>query len=71
MATTIVETGADFLPENLKLGLLRTTGSMIAFLSIFLFLQIWAKKYVPWLYWLTVILISVVGTLITDNLVDR
>ena len=28
------------------------------------------RRYVPSLYWLTVVLISIVGTLISDNLVD-
>jgi uncharacterized membrane-anchored protein len=36
-----------------------------------LFLQFAQSKYVPWIYWLAVVLISVVGTLITDNLVDN
>jgi uncharacterized membrane-anchored protein len=29
------------------------------------------KRYVPWSYWLAVVLISIVGTLVTDNLVDN
>jgi uncharacterized membrane-anchored protein len=36
-----------------------------------LMLQFVQKKYIPWIYWLTVVLVSVVGTLITDNLVDN
>ncbi len=35
---------------------------------ITLFFQFKASKYAPRIYWLTVVIISVVGTLITDNL---
>lgn len=71
MATTIGETGADFLNFNLKFGLTGTSVVMAFLLSAFLFMQLRAKKYVPWLYWVNVVLISIVGTLITDNLVDN
>jgi uncharacterized membrane-anchored protein len=40
-------------------------------LTAFLVMQLRARSYVPWLYWLVVVLVSVVGTLITDNLVDN
>jgi uncharacterized membrane-anchored protein len=33
--------------------------------------QLWAQRYVPSIYWLTVVLVSVVGTQITDALTDR
>ena len=33
--------------------------------------QFRARLYVPWIYWVSVVLISVVGTLITDNLTDN
>lgn len=71
MATTVGETAADFLSENLDLGLTNTTLIMSGILLIMLILQFKAKTYVPWIYWLTVILISIVGTLITDNLTDN
>ena len=71
MATTVGETAADFLNINLHFGLTGTSIVMSAILIAFLFMQIRAKKYIPWLYWLAVVLISVVGTLITDNLVDN
>jgi uncharacterized membrane-anchored protein len=44
---------------------------MALLLAFFLVLQVRAKAYIPWLYWLTVVLISIVGTLVTDNLVDN
>ena len=71
MATTVGETGADFLNFDLSFGLTGTSLVMGALLATFLFMQIRARKYVPYLYWVNVVLISVVGTLITDNLVDN
>lgn len=71
MATTVGETAADFLNGNLGLGLTNTSYLMAALLLISLFIQFRTKKYTPWTYWLSVVLISVVGTLISDNLVDN
>ncbi len=71
MATTVGETFADFLSVNLKWGLTNTTIFMTVLLIITLYFQFRAKKYVPSIYWLVVVLISVVGTLITDNLTDH
>jgi uncharacterized membrane-anchored protein len=71
MATTVGETAADLLNTNLNLGLAITSIVMIGLLLITLFFQFRAKKYVPRIYWLAVVLISVVGTLVTDNLVDN
>jgi uncharacterized membrane-anchored protein len=71
MATTVGETAADFLNTNLKLGLTGTTCVMGVLLIITLFVQFRARKYVPGIYWLAVVLISIVGTLITDNLTDN
>lgn len=71
LATTVGETAADFLNYNLNLGLTNTTYLMIGLLLIALFFQFRAKQYVPALYWVVVVLISIAGTLITDNLVDN
>jgi len=71
MATTVGETAADFLNVNLNFGLTGTSIVMGSLLTAFLFMQMRARKYAPWLYWLVVVLISVVGTLVTDNLVDN
>ena len=71
MAVTVGETAADFLSANLGLGLSKTSWIMSAFLVVALFIQFAQKKYIPWIYWLTVVFVSVVGTLITDNLVDH
>lgn len=71
LATTVGETAADYLNFNLHFGLTGTSMLMSALLAIFLIVQIRAREYVPWLYWLVVVLISIVGTLISDNLVDN
>jgi len=70
MAVTVGETAADFLAENLGLGLANTTWIMSGFLLASLLLQFSRKKYVPGIYWVTVVLVSIVGTLITDYMVD-
>lgn len=71
MAVTVGETAADFLNANLGLGLSATSMIMSGLLIAALIVQFMQKKYVPLVYWVSVVLISVVGTLITDNLVDH
>ena len=71
MATTVGETGADYLAVHVGLGTAVTGGLMGALLLTALAVQLRARAYVPWLYWLTVVLVSVVGTQITDALTDR
>ena len=44
---------------------------MGALLVAVLVFQFRARKYVPGIYWLAVVLISVVGTLVSDNLVEN
>jgi uncharacterized membrane-anchored protein len=70
MATTVGETAADFLNENVGLGLTVTSLLMSVLLIGALAWQFTRKKYIPSVYWLAVVLISIVGTLITDNLTD-
>lgn len=70
LATTIGETGADFLAFRMGLGLGGTSLVMGAALLAVLALQLHLRRYVPVVYWLTVVLLSVVGTLVTDNLSD-
>ncbi|MEQ1506034.1 MAG: hypothetical protein ABMB14_27630 [Myxococcota bacterium] len=70
LATTVGETAADFLSETLGLGLERTTAVMSVVLLVALVGQFWRRRYVPAAYWLVVVLLSIVGTLVTDGLVD-
>ncbi|KJF74576.1 COG4705 family protein [Agrobacterium arsenijevicii] len=71
MAVTMGETAADYLNVQMGLGLTATSLIMSAVLVAALIWQFAQKKYVPASYWLSVVLISIVGTLITDNLVDN
>jgi uncharacterized membrane-anchored protein len=71
LATTVGETGADFLIFNMHFGLSKTSVLMSILLAIFLYVQVKSKTYIPWLYWMTVVLVSIIGTLITDNLTDN
>ncbi len=71
LCTTVGETAADFLNFDLNLGLTVTTIVISVLLAVALFVQFRLRRYVPGIYWLAVVLISVVGTLITDNLVDN
>ena len=71
LCTTVGETFADFLNVNLGFGLTATTVVMSGFLAIALAYQFRLRQYVPGVYWLAVVLISIFGTLITDNLVDN
>jgi uncharacterized membrane-anchored protein len=71
MSTTVGETGADYLAVQVGLGTIVTTAIMASLLLGALLLQLQKRRYVPWIYWLTVVLVSVVGTQITDALTDR
>jgi uncharacterized membrane-anchored protein len=71
MATTVGETAADVLSTTFKLGTVVTSYVMAVLLIITLVFQVKAKRYVPPIYWIVVVFISVVGTLISDNLVDN
>lgn len=71
LCTTVGETAADYLNTTLGFGLNGTSLVMGVFLLLALAYQFWTTKYTAWIYWLAVVLISVVGTLITDNLTDN
>lgn len=71
MCTTVGETAADFLNVNLNLGLTGVSIITGVLLAVTLFFQFRANKYIPSIYWMTVALVSVFGTLVTDNLTDK
>jgi len=72
LATTVGETAADFLSVNLNLGLTGTSVVMGGLLIVVLLVQfLKIKRYVPASYWAAVVLMSIVGTLFTDYLVDE
>lgn len=70
MSTTVGETAADYLNFNLSFGLGGTSFVVAILLMVVLFFQVSATRYKPALYWGVVVLVSVFGTLITDNLTD-
>lgn len=69
-ATTVGETGADYVNGTLGFGLIATSIASVVVFAAVLAVQFATRRYTPWVYWLTVVLISVVGTLLTDNLTD-
>jgi len=71
MCTTVGETAADYLNVNLGFGLTNTTIFTGALLAVVLLGQLQVRRYVPVVYWAVVVVISVFGTLITDNLSDN
>ncbi len=71
LATTVGETVADFLSGTLHLGLVNTSYVMSGAFLVLLFWQLRLRRYVAGVYWSTVVFISVVGTLISDALVDK
>src|ERR1700676_3922516 len=71
LATTVGETLADFLNTRLGLGLTGTTYVTGALLLAAVAVQLKSRRYVPVIYWIAVALLSVVGTLINDKLVDN
>ncbi len=71
LATTVGETLADFLATNLGLGLIKTSFVLAALFLIALAVQMTRMRYIPGIYWTVVVLISVVGTLVTDTFVDK
>src|SRR3954468_14937676 len=71
MCTTVGETAADYLNENLGLGLTNTTIVAGVLLVALLVVQFRLRRYVPGVYWSAFVVISVFGTLITDNMTDH
>ena len=70
LGTTVGETAADYLNDTRGLGLNKTSIVVGVALVVALFFQFRTRRYIPGFYWLVVVLISIAGTLMTDNLVD-
>ena len=70
LCTTVGESFADYINETLGFGLTNTTLVFSVALVATLVFQFRVDRYIPGVYWLAVVLISVVGTLLTDNLTD-
>ncbi len=71
LCTTVGETASDYLSDNVGLGLTNTTYITAALLIAVLVFQFRADRYIAGVYWAGIVLISIVGTQITDNLHDN
>jgi uncharacterized membrane-anchored protein len=71
LCTTVGESFADWINETLGVGLLKTTIIFTVVLAIVLVVQMRLPRYVPFAYWMTVVALSVTGTLYTDILTDH
>ena len=71
LSTTVGETLADFLNTKLGFGLIATSYVMSGLFLVMLVVQLTRKRYIPAVYWTVVVLVSVVGTLVSDTLVDK
>jgi uncharacterized membrane-anchored protein len=66
LATTLGETGGDAVSMSMNLGYLLGTAIFAALFAIAVAAQISAKRFRPWLYWLTIIATTTVGTTLAD-----
>ncbi|MEU3316654.1 hypothetical protein ABZ743_28770 [Streptomyces sp. NPDC006662] len=70
LCTTVGESFADWINMNLGVGLPNTALIFTGALAAVLAWQLSAGRYIPFVYWLTVVVVSVTGTLYTDILTD-
>ncbi|AYF78629.1 hypothetical protein D7D52_01730 [Nocardia yunnanensis] len=71
LCTTVGETFADWINNTLGVGLGLTALLFTVALAVVLGWQLRLDRYVPFAYWLTVVTLSVTGTLYTDILTDN
>jgi uncharacterized membrane-anchored protein len=71
LCTTVGESFADWINMTLGVGLVNTALLFTLIFAAVLFVQMRLPKYVPLPYWLTVVVVSVTGTLYTDILTDQ
>jgi uncharacterized membrane-anchored protein len=70
LCTTVGESFADWINMALGVGLVNTALIFTVVLAAVLFAQMRLTRYVPFLYWLAVVVVSITGTLYTDILTD-
>lgn len=71
LCTTVGESFADWINMTLGVGLGATAVLFTVVLAVVLAVQFRLSRYVPFVYWLTVVVVSVTGTLYTDILTDN
>jgi uncharacterized membrane-anchored protein len=69
-ATTLGETGGDFLAQTLHVGYGASTLLFIAFFGVMVTWQLLSKKYIPAVYWAVIVATSTAGTTLSDYM-DR
>ena len=71
LCTTVGESFADWISMNLGVGLVGTAVLFTGVMAVVLLVQMRLRRYVPFAYWLTVVVLSITGTLYTDILTDQ
>ncbi|KMO76188.1 COG4705 family protein [Mycolicibacterium obuense] len=71
LCTTVGESFADWINMTLGVGLVPTAAIFTVVLAAVLIWQLSLDRYKPFVYWLTVVVLSVTGTLYTDILTDQ
>ena len=71
LCTTVGESFADWINMTLGVGLVNTAVLFTVIFVAVLAAQMRLRRYVPAVYWLTVVVVSVTGTLYTDILTDQ
>jgi uncharacterized membrane-anchored protein len=71
LCTTVGESFADWINMTLGVGLVLTAVIFTVVLAGVLAWQLSLNRYVPFAYWLSVVVLSVTGTLYTDILTDQ
>mgnify|MGYP001188632499 FL=1 len=66
LATTLGETAGDAVSMSLNLGYLVGSAIFAAAFAMAVLAQISAREFRPWLYWLTIIATTTVGTTLAD-----
>lgn len=66
LATTLGETGGDTLSMTLDLGYLVSSAIFLSALVLLVGIQIAAKKFYPFLYWLVIVASTTAGTTMAD-----
>jgi uncharacterized membrane-anchored protein len=71
LCTTVGESFADWINMTLGVGLVSTSLLFTGIFAVVLLVQMRLRAYVPFAYWLTVVVVSITGTLYTDILTDQ
>lgn len=71
LCTTVGESFADWINVQLGVGLVDTAWIFTAVFAVTLTWQLRTTRYVPFVYWVNVVVVSVTGTLYTDILTDE